>query len=350
MAAGNVVRGGAVIGAVLAVLVAAFAWAGGWLSGDRLSPERFITALKPPGGFGYGDRRNHAKGVCVTGTFTADGAATAVSHASLFRPGTYPLIGRFSLGSADPAASDSATRVRGFGFDITGPGGEEWRSANIDVPFFPVATPDAFLQLLQASGSKDPGAIGQVAAAHPELKAFGGWAKSAPWTASFAEEQYNGIDAFVATDAAGSRHFVRWSLLPAATAQQVTPDALKAKGPDFLDRELESRLASGPLHWRMVLTEAAPGDQTADPSQAWPAGRPTVAAGTITLTAGQDNVAGPCRDVNFDPTILPSGLATGDDPFPAARSAVYAVSYNRRTAQEASGQATGGHDTGRNAQ
>jgi catalase len=42
---------------------------------------------------------------------------------------------------------------------------------------------------------------------------------------------------------------------------------------------------------------------------------------------------GACRDINFDPTVLPEGIRTSDDPFPAARSAAYAVSYDRRTAE-----------------
>ena len=44
---------------------------------------------------------------------------------------------------------------------------------------------------------------------------------------------------------------------------------------------------------------------------------------------------GPCRDINFDPTVLPSGMRTSDDPFPAARSAAYAKSYDLRTAESA---------------
>lgn len=336
-----------IIAGIVVVSVAAFAWTGRWLSPGRLSPERFIAALRPPGGFGYGDRRNHAKGVCVTGTFTAGGAATSLSRAAMFQSGTYPLVGRFSLGSAQPTAPDPTTRVRGFAFDIIAPGGAEWRSAMIDLPFFPVGTPSGFLALLQAQGSADKDvAIGRVAAAHPELKQFGTWAKTAPWTASFAEERYNGLDAFVATDATGARHAVRWSLLPTTPVAIMTPAALQARGLDFLDQDLRTRLATGPLRWTLVLTEAAPGDPTADPSRAWPADRLTVTAGTIELMRSEDNANGPCRDVNFDPTVLPAGLATGDDPFPAARSAAYAVSFNRRTAQEAAG----GHDTGRDAQ
>jgi len=42
---------------------------------------------------------------------------------------------------------------------------------------------------------------------------------------------------------------------------------------------------------------------------------------------------GPCRDINFDPTVLPPGIGTSDDPFPAARSAAYAKSYDLRTAE-----------------
>jgi hypothetical protein len=42
---------------------------------------------------------------------------------------------------------------------------------------------------------------------------------------------------------------------------------------------------------------------------------------------------GPCRDINFDPAVLPSGMRTSDDPFPAARSAAYAKSYDLRTAE-----------------
>jgi catalase len=34
--------------------------------------------------------------------------------------------------------------------------------------------------------------------------------------------------------------------------------------------------------------------------------------------------------------VLPSGIKVSDDPFPAARSAAYAKSYDARTAEDAS--------------
>ena len=83
----------------------------------------------------------------------------------------------------------------------------------------------------------------------------------------------------------------------------------------------------------MVVTIANPGDPTADPSKAWPADRRTVEVGTLTVQQIEPERNGPCRDINFDPTVLPSGIRTSDDPFPAARSSVYAKSYDLRTAE-----------------
>ncbi len=88
----------------------------------------------------------------------------------------------------------------------TPPDGGVWRSAMIDPPFFPVANPDAFYALLQASASKDPDAMKNFAGAHPEIAAFGAWAGTAPWHASYAEEPYNSLNAFLFVDKSGAAH------------------------------------------------------------------------------------------------------------------------------------------------
>ena len=324
----------AIIAATVGALALLFLYTAGWFSPDRLAPGRYIAALAPRGGPALGHRRNHAKGVCATGLFQSNGAGAQLTTAPMFRPGSYPIDARFSLGSAQPDASDATTRVRGLGFRITA-GGQEWRAANIDVPFFPVATPTAFLALLQASGSKDPQAIGHVAQAHPELKNFGAWAKTAPWTGSFAEERYNGLDAFLFTDAGGNTRPVRWSLVPQAPVQNLPPEQLARLGPDFLRPELVKRIAAAPQHWTVLLTVGDPADPTDNPSKPWPDNRRTVDAGTFTLQQAEAEADGPCRDINFDPTILPTGIRTSDDPFPAARSSVYAKSFDLRTAEAA---------------
>jgi len=203
----------------------------------------------------------------------------------------------------------------------------------INPPVFPVSTPEAFYELLRASGSKDPNAMETFASAHPEFAAFGDWAKNAPWTDSYAEDRFNSLNSFVFVDGSRAEHVVRWSLLAAAKPVTVSPSELAKRGPDFLEQEIAQRVASGPQRWTMVVTVANSGDPTADPSKPWPADRRTIEVGTLTAQQVQAEREGPCRDVNFDPTVLPSGMRTSDDPFPAARSAAYAKSYDLRTAE-----------------
>ncbi len=311
----------------------AFAYTAGWLSSQRLTPDKIVDALTPPSGEPLGHRRNHAKGICFTGTFDANGAGSALSQAQVFTAGHYAVLGRFNLATADPNAPDATVRVRGLGLRISTPDGQEWRTAMIDAPFFPVATPQAFYELLLASASKDPDAMKTFAGAHPEIVPFAGWAKSAPWNDSYAGERFNGLDSFIFVDSSGAEHAVRWSLLPAAQPVAISPDDLAKRGRDFLEQEITERVHSGPQHWTMAVTVANPGDPTADPSKAWPDDRRTIEVGTLTVQQIQPERDGPCRDVNFDPTVLPTGMRTSDDPFPAARSSAYAKSYDRRTAE-----------------
>ncbi len=336
MSAGSAIGRLALIAAVVACAAAAFAYTGGWFSPGRLTPNRLVDAFTPPGGAPpLGHRRNHAKGICFTGMFEANGAGSELSRAEVFARGQYPALGRFNLATTDPNASDATVRVRGLGLRISPPDGQEWRSAMIDPPFFAVSTPQAFYELLRASGSKEPNAMATFAKTHPEIAKFGGWAKSAPWTGSYAEERFNSLDSFIFVDNSGADHAVRWSLLPAAQPVPVSPDELKKRGPDFLEQEIAERIRGGPLRWTMRVTVANPGDPTADPSQPWPEDRRTVEVGTLVVQRIEAERDGPCRDINFDPAVLPSGIRTSDDPFPAARSSAYAKSYDRRTAEAA---------------
>ncbi|HET6606659.1 MAG TPA: catalase family peroxidase [Rhodopila sp.] len=321
------------IAVIVGCSAAAFAYTAGWLTPDRLTPNRFADAFRGPQGPAIGHRRNHAKGICFTGSFESTGAGSALSKAQVFTPGQYPILGRFSVATPDLAAVDGTQRVRGMAFRIATPDGQEWRTAMIDVPFFPVSRPEELYELTVASTSGDPKAVPAFAAGHPELARFGAWAKTAPWTGSYAEERYNGLNAFIFTDGSGAEHSVRWSLLPAEQPVSVPPDELAKRGPDFLEQEIQQRVANHPVRWTMNVTVANPGDQTADPNQPWPEDRRTVTVGTVTVAQIEPEPDGPCRDITFDPAVLPDGIKTSDDPFPAARSAVYAVSYDRRTAE-----------------
>ena len=324
------------IAAIVGGSAAAFAYTAGWLSPNRLTPQKIVAALAPPTGPVLGHRRNHAKGSCFTGAFAANGQGAQLSVAPMLAQGTYPVVGRFNYGTPDPNADDKTSRVRGIGLQIAAPDGSQWRSAMINPPFFPVATVEGFYDLLKASASKDPDAMKSFAGAHPEIANFGGWAKSAPWTPSYAENRFNSLTSFVFTDGSGADHAVRWSLIPAAAPEDISPDDLAKRGPNALEDEITQRIAAGPQRWTLSVQVANPGDPTADPSKAWPDDRRVVQAGTLVADKVIAESDGPCRDINFDPTVLPSGMRTSTDPFPAARSAAYAVSYDRRTAEAAS--------------
>jgi catalase len=325
----------AIITAVVGIAAMAFAYTAGWFSPQRLTPKKIVASLAPPGGPALGHRRNHAKGICFTGMFEANGNGAALSKAPVFVQGQYPVVGRFNLATADANAQDAMVRVRGLGVQITATGGQQWRSAMIDAPIFPVSTPQSFYDLQIAAASKDPDAMKNFISTHPGFLTFLSWAKNAPWTDSYAEERYNSLDSFEFIDGSGARHPIRWSFIPAAQPVSITPQELAKRGPDFLEQEITQRVAAGAQHWGLVVTVANPGDPTADPNKAWPADRQTVNVGTLTVQQIQPESDGPCRDINFDPTVLPAGITTSDDPFPAARSAAYSQSYNSRTAEAA---------------
>jgi catalase len=324
-----------VIAVIIGASGAAFAYTAGWFSPARLTPDKIVAAFAPPSAAELGHRRNHAKGICFTGVFEANGAGTALSSAQVFAPGQYPAVGRFNLGTPSPDAADATVRVRGMGLSISTPDGQEWRTAMINPPIFAVSTPQAFYDLLVASGSKEPDAMKSFATAHPEFAAFANWAGTGPWTGSYAEERYNGLNSFVFTDAAGAEKTVRWSLIPAAQPIPVPHDDLMKRAPDFLEQEISDRIKNGPLRWTMTVTVADPGDPTSDATKAWPEGRRTIDVGALVVRRIEAERDGPCRDINFDPTILPTGIKTSDDPFPAARSSAYAKSYDLRTAEAA---------------
>ena len=273
LAARSAIGSLALIAAVVAFGAAAFAYTAGWFSPDRLTPIKLVAAFKSPDPQ-LGHRRNHAKGICFTGVFEANGAGSELSKARAFAQGQYPVLGRFNLGTPNPDAADATVRVRGLSLSISTPDGQEWRSAMINAPVFTVSTPEAFYELLLASGSKDPNAMPTFVGAHPEFAKFGDWAKNGPWTGSYAEERFNSLNSFIFTDSSGGEHAVRWSMIPAAQPVAVSPEELAKRGHDFLEQEIAERIRSGPLRWTLSVTVANPGDLTADPTSR---GRKTVA-------------------------------------------------------------------------
>ena len=335
----QMIRALAIISLAMGGVAALFAYEAGWIWPNRLTPTEMVDALSARGGDPIGHRRNHAKGICFTGTFMANGAVSHLTIAPVLGAGRYPVIGRFAIATGDPEAGDATGRVRSMAIRIVAPDGQEWRTGMNSSPIFGVATPQAFYEQTLAmradprTGQPHREAMQRFFASHPESAAFKHWAQSAPWTASFAEETYNGLNAFVFVNPVGSRHAVRWAMVPTAAATYVSHAELALLPQDFLEQDLKRRLAAAPLKWHLVVTIAAPHDPTADATKAWPAEREHISAGTLEIDQVEDEVAGPCRDFNYDPLILPTGIEPSDDPLLPARSSTYINSFDRRTAE-----------------
>ncbi|RKP55893.1 catalase family peroxidase [Pararobbsia silviterrae] len=340
---GSPPRGGALAWRLAAIGVCvvgpalAFAYVGGWLRPGHLSTSTIIGALQTNGGVHPGYRRNHAKGVCVAGYFESNGALAAYSTAQVFAPGRTDLVGRLAIPGGNPYAPDSSAPVRSFALRLTQPDGQQWRTGMNNIPVFPVATPKAFYEQLVATRpdpvthKPDPARVKAFFGSHPETQAFLQWAKTAKPSASFATETYYSLDAFYLVDRSGERHAVRWQTVPETPG---TPAAGDPNDTDYLSKDVSDRLAKGPLRWHLVFQFADPGDPVDNATIAWPSTRRTVDAGTIVISSEQPQDGGPCRDINYDPTVVPSGIAVSDDPLLAARSAAYAKSYVLRTGEE----------------
>src|SRR5436190_6556872 len=164
----------ALIGVVLAAVAATFASFGGWFTPNELTPARFTDGFEEVNGVHSGFRRNHARGVGVSGFFDSNGSGVRLSKAAVFQPGRLPVLGRFSLGGGQPYAADTPDAVRGLGLQFALPDGELWRTAMINLPVFPFRTPEAFYEQLIASkpdpktGKPDPGKMKAFLARHPE--------------------------------------------------------------------------------------------------------------------------------------------------------------------------------------
>jgi catalase len=324
---------GAVAG-IAAVDVGGFAYAGGWLRPDALTPPRFADRFEHVYGQHDGFRRNHAKGLSATGFFASTGAGAAICRAAIFQRGSVPVIGRFSLSGGLPDQADKPDTVRGLGLLFQTPNGQQWRTAMINIPVFADSTPQGFYERLLASkplpdtGKPDPKKMAAFLDRHPETVAAMKIIKQSPAGAGFADSTFYGLNAFHFTNSAGATVPVRWSAVPLEAGRGNAPTS--SVGKDYLFDDLIWTLAQRPLNWRLVLTIGEPGDPTNDATKPWPQSRRSIDAGTITITAVQTEEAGNARDINFDPLVLPDGIAASDDPLLAARSAVYACSFTRR--------------------
>jgi len=326
----------AVIGAIVLAIAGSFAYVAGWLSPSLLTQARVIDRFEQVDGVYPGFRRNHAKGVCITGTFESNGQGERLSRAALFRPGRVPVIGRFSLGGGQPQMPDGPMAVLAMALSFRPLDGQEWRTAMIDLPIFIVKDVQGFYDNLLASkpnpatGQPDPVKTAAFAAAHPEFVRAMQVIKSRPSPSGFADASYNSLNAFRFVNSVGDARAVRWSMVASEPFAPAAAEQGKSSDKNYLFDNMIARLSRGPVQWHLIVTIGQPGDVTNDPTIAWPSDRQRVDLGTLTINRAESEASGNCRDIVFDPLILPWGIEPTDDSMLSARSATYSESFRRR--------------------
>jgi catalase len=328
------------IGAAMLSMAGAFAYAGGWLSPARLTQDRMMAAFQEANGTHAGFRRNHAKGVCVTGWFESNGQAAALSKAAVFKLGRVPVVGRFALAGGMPFQTDAPATVRSMALRFLPRAGEEWRTGMNNIPVFAVNSARGFYDQLLASspdpatGKPDPARMKAFLAAHPETVQALALIKERQVTSGFANSTFNSLNAFRFVDAAGASVPVRWSTVPVQPIAADSEEPSAGGDKNHLFDDLIAQIAQHPPQWRLIITIGQSDDPTNDATLPWPEGRRQIDAGTITLDQASSEDRGRCTAVNYDPLVLPSGIEPSDDPLLSARSATYARSFTLRAEEE----------------
>jgi catalase len=328
------------IGIILATVAIAFAYIGGFFSPHRLSPSRFVNAMEASaGGPHEGFRRAHAKGICISGSFTGSAEGRALSSAQLLDGSPVSVSGRFAEAAPDPFADDATTApVRSMALRLQPGNGPEWRMAINDTPGLHVSTPEAFYENVVASTpdpvthKPDPAKMKAYLDRHPESVAFLARLKARPLASGFADDSYNSVDGFLFVAPDGTQRLARWSMQAEEPFITLPAEDRAAKPKNYLFDELLARVSRGPIKWHLVATLAESSDLN-QAAEVWPEDRKTVLLGELTIDHVESEATGNCQDINFDPLILPPGILPSDDPIPFARSAIYSASFTRRTGE-----------------
>lgn len=334
------IRSGAVLLAACAFGVGAPSGAGGQQAGAQPPPDKglaqqifdiMLQAPKTKPGY----RPVHAKGIVCQGIFTPSKDALTLSKAAHFQQASVPVTVRFSDGAPDPDIPDNSPDAgpRGMAIRFTLPGGRQTDIVSMSHNGFVVGTGEDFLALQQAIVATDrskphPWPIEGFLTTHPLALKFVQENKVIP--ASFGTEAFFSNNAFIFVNEGGVRQAGRYKILPVVGQHHLSDAEATTKPANFLVEELRTRLATGPIKFRLIVQLPNSGDPTKDSSLVWPDDRKTIDVGTISVTSVVADSDAAEKALVFFPTSLTDGIELSDDPLPSLRSSVYALSVAHR--------------------
>jgi catalase len=298
---------------------------------------QLVEAMRALAGSHPGFRPAHAKGIVCSGTFRGSPEARRVSRAPHLQGQAVPTVIRFSNASGNPDVHDGLANTRALSVKFQLPDGTSADVLANSIEGFPVRTPEDFLAFLRAqlpdpvTGQPAPEAVPHFLDSHPTARAFIARLMQKPVPASYGQASYHAEHAFRFTAADNTSRFGRYRWIPEAGEASLSPDEASTRSANFLREELESRLQNGPVVFRLLVQLAGESDPTDDVTALWPADRPLVELGRLEVTGISPTGAADERRLVFDPTNQTDGIELSADPMLLARSAAYALSYDRRS-------------------
>ena len=303
--------------------------------------RQIVDAMRTLAGPHPGFRPVHAKGLVCSGTFRASADAPRVTRAPHFAGQPVPTIVRFANSNGNPDVHDGVPNVRSMAVKFQLARRQERRhprqlrrrvrradargAARVPAGAAPRCRPPA---------GPIPTRLPRFLAGHPAGRGFVERLMKKPVPASYAQATYHAEHAFRFTAADGTSRFGRYRFVPQAGEAFLSPDEAGKRSPSFLREELEGRLRTGPVAFRLLLQLAEAGDPTDDVTALWPEDRPVVELGRLEVTGISPTSAADERRLIFDPTNRTDGIDLSADPILLARSAAYAISYERRSKGE----------------
>jgi catalase len=225
----------------------------------------------------------------------------------------------------------------GLRFNLGLKDGKRWHTDIVghSTPHFPVRTGAEFGEFLQAiggspAGTPSPSPIEKFLGSHPAALTFVTAPKPSP--VSFGTEPYYALCAFKFINAEGKETYIRYQMLPEAGIQVLDAATVEGKGANYLFDEIEERVKSGPVGFKLLAQIANEGDPTDDITQQWPDDRKTVELGKFTVEKVSSDSDKEQKTLIFDPIPRVEGIEPSADPILDFRAALYLISGRERRA------------------
>jgi catalase len=287
-----------------------------------------------------GFRPAHAKGLMLFGEFRPARDAEALTRAPhISRPST-PVTVRFSNSTGLPSIPDNVPDANPRGMAVRFNLAEHVHTDIVShsTDGFPTRDGAQFLEFLKAAAASGPDVpspkpIERFLGSHPAALAFVQAPK--PFPSSLARDTYFGVTAFAFTNKSNQKRFGRYRILPELGNDYLADAQIPTLAPNYHYDEIASRVAKGPVRFRVVVQVAESGDVTDDATVHWPETRQLIEFGTIELTDVLANSVAEQQHIIFDPIPRVDGIEPSADPLLELRAAAYLLSgRERRAAKE----------------